>query len=61
VVTVKTNRHSITWESRENMGEDLAFRMAMATPAGAAFSLGLCCVFFPLPVVFLGENHILIL
>ena len=46
MVTVKTNRHSITWESRENMGEDLAFRMAMATPAGAAFSLGPCCVFF---------------
>uniref|UniRef100_A0A0E0M0Q8 Uncharacterized protein n=1 Tax=Oryza punctata TaxID=4537 RepID=A0A0E0M0Q8_ORYPU len=42
--------HSLVRESTTT-GEGLAFGPAIATPAGAAFLLGRCCVFYPLPIV----------
>uniref|UniRef100_A0A0D3HMX3 Uncharacterized protein n=1 Tax=Oryza barthii TaxID=65489 RepID=A0A0D3HMX3_9ORYZ len=52
-----SDMHSLAPESRT--GESLAFGLAMATPAGAVFPLGRCCIFFPLSVGSSGENHVL--
>uniref|UniRef100_A0A0E0JKZ0 Uncharacterized protein n=1 Tax=Oryza punctata TaxID=4537 RepID=A0A0E0JKZ0_ORYPU len=46
---------------RERVGttsEGLDFGPVTVTPAGAAFSLGRCCVSSPLPRDSLGENHV---
>uniref|UniRef100_A0A0E0A6I5 Uncharacterized protein n=1 Tax=Oryza glumipatula TaxID=40148 RepID=A0A0E0A6I5_9ORYZ len=55
--SARSDMHSLERESRT--GESLAFGLATATPAGAVFPLGHCCIFFPLLVGSSGENHIL--